>query len=348
VKVKACDALLEARVDKKLNSKKLTNSLHRIHVATPTPRDHRSRPAYIPESLQQDADMPAEEPTKQEQAMAQLEARLKEEMEENGIWASGGVPGMNSQWLRERWDLKSEDWKFDVIPEIMNGRNVADYIDSEIMERLEELEHEEENRVAILEEEKMNNPPLPEMDPELQDVVRAIRSKAMENNVRRRYRIPEGAVDTMHLEKKQQKRTFDELKTHLSKRGMLPDLVENAVENVRSRSLSRSRSKTRSLSRGRSRSRSASAYSAFDDPNEPAAKKRKREQSRSRSIAATPKRNSGMSEAKQVVKATKLNRSGRKFLASKSMRGESDRTIPNLMPKHLYSGKRSNGKLDRR
>ncbi len=29
-------------------------------------------------------------------------------------------------------------------------------------------------------------------------------------------------------------------------------------------------------------------------------------------------------------------------------KGEADRHIPNLMPKHLYSGKRGNGKTDRR
>jgi nucleolar GTP-binding protein len=46
--------------------------------------------------------------------------------------------------------LDHDEWKFDPIPEIINGKNIADYIDQDIMERLEELEREEEEREAQL------------------------------------------------------------------------------------------------------------------------------------------------------------------------------------------------------
>merc|ERR1712157_270979 len=41
-----------------------------------------------------------------------------------------------------------EGEKYDIIPEIINGKNIADYIDPDIMEKLEALEKEEEMREA--------------------------------------------------------------------------------------------------------------------------------------------------------------------------------------------------------
>lgn len=47
--------------------------------------------------------------------------------------------------LNKNYDLPCEE-KYDTIPEIWEGHNVADYVDPEIMARLEELEKEEEER----------------------------------------------------------------------------------------------------------------------------------------------------------------------------------------------------------
>ena len=47
-----------------------------------------------------------------------------------------------SEW----WDLKNPDEKNDVLPEIINGKNIADYIDPDIFKNLEALEKEEELR----------------------------------------------------------------------------------------------------------------------------------------------------------------------------------------------------------
>lgn len=38
------------------------------------------------------------------------------------------------------WDLKDPSWRYDAIPEILDGRNVADFIDPDIMAKLAELE----------------------------------------------------------------------------------------------------------------------------------------------------------------------------------------------------------------
>lgn len=39
-------------------------------------------------------------------------------------------------------------WRHDIIPEIMDGRNIADYVDPEIAAKLAELEREEELLLA--------------------------------------------------------------------------------------------------------------------------------------------------------------------------------------------------------
>ena len=44
--------------------------------------------------------------------------------------------------------LENDEWKSDIIPEIMDGKNIADFIDPDIAEKLEALEREEERLAA--------------------------------------------------------------------------------------------------------------------------------------------------------------------------------------------------------
>ena len=44
--------------------------------------------------------------------------------------------------------LENDEWKSDIIPEIMDGKNIADFIDPDIAERLDALEREEEKLAA--------------------------------------------------------------------------------------------------------------------------------------------------------------------------------------------------------
>ena len=44
---------------------------------------------------------------------------------------------INFNFFKETWDLKNNEEKYDALPEIWNGHNVADFIDPEIMEVLE-------------------------------------------------------------------------------------------------------------------------------------------------------------------------------------------------------------------
>ena len=44
--------------------------------------------------------------------------------------------------------LKDPSWKYDIMPEVQDGKNIADFIDPDIVEKLEELEREEERLEA--------------------------------------------------------------------------------------------------------------------------------------------------------------------------------------------------------
>lgn len=50
--------------------------------------------------------------------------------------------------VSENYILENPEWKFDIIPEIMDGKNIADFVDPDIEEKLEVLEREEEKLVA--------------------------------------------------------------------------------------------------------------------------------------------------------------------------------------------------------
>jgi nucleolar GTP-binding protein len=50
-----------------------------------------------------------------------------------------GIKGGAEDYL-----LANVEWKSDIIPEIMDGKNIADFIDPDIVEKLEALEREEE------------------------------------------------------------------------------------------------------------------------------------------------------------------------------------------------------------
>lgn len=46
--------------------------------------------------------------------------------------------------LAENYILDNDDWKYDVMPEFMDGKNVADFFSADIAEQLTKLEAEEE------------------------------------------------------------------------------------------------------------------------------------------------------------------------------------------------------------
>lgn len=59
-----------------------------------------------------------------------------------------GGAGVYSADLRKHYMLDNPSWKRDIMPEIIEGKNILDYVDPEIEAKLEALEMEEEALAA--------------------------------------------------------------------------------------------------------------------------------------------------------------------------------------------------------
>lgn len=63
---------------------------------------------------------------------------------------SGGA-GVYSADMRKRYALEDPSWRYDIMPEIIEGHNVLDFVDPDIEARLEALDREEEAMAAAAE-----------------------------------------------------------------------------------------------------------------------------------------------------------------------------------------------------
>lgn len=321
VKEVACDMLLEKRVEVKLKTKQVNNILNRVHLAVPAPRDRKERTPFIPPTVFEAKAAKA----------AQMQEEKDEDDEEKGIIFSEEKheeedfdPTVFGPDYREQYMLDNPDWRFDIRPEILDGKNVYDYIDPEIEKLLEELEREEEEREAAL-EAQMDEEDGVELTEEQEEILGKIREK--KSLILQHHRKNKTTASNKPVvPRPHAPRGVDDFEEHLKEMGIDAD---KAVERARERSRSRSESRV-----GRKRTRSM-------DPEE-AQKKKARGASRSQ----TP--GDGFKDPKHKERAESLAHKAQKKMNKLARAGESDRKILTSMPKHLFSGKRGGGSTDRR
>jgi len=319
--------------------------ISRIHVAVPRARDEKERPPCIPKSVQEkDAEMAPL--TKQERAIKTLQDSLDEEEKQNEMWARGEVPGMNSKLWRERWQLENPDWKFDIIPEIIDGKTIFDYVDPDIERMLEELEREENERISTLEDQEAMESSESEIDEDTMDIINKIRRK--KGLLKLQHKAGVDLTEDEHMMQRMTRanktKSLDKLENHLTDMGLTEGQVEETIKKVRARSRSQSSSRV-----GRKRERSVSASGTRDEEDHLSEKKKiKRSKSRARSVSLTPKAGAGYRNVQEVEKAQAINRRLSVARGKLAKKGESDRSIPDLFPKHLNTGKRGIGKTQRR
>lgn len=331
VKNAACERLLDQRVELKMKSKKIDACLNRLHVAIPKPRDQMERPASIPQAVLE---------AKAKEAKEEEERKNKKKLERDLEDENGGA-GVYSASLSKHYLLANEEWKNDVMPEILDGHNVYDFIDPDILERLEELEREEQQRTG---EEGGDDFEMDgeELTPEEKQALDEIRKK--KRLLVQQHRIKKSTAESRPTVPrkfdKERKYTSERMGRQLSDLGLDPTL---AVNRARSRSLSR---------RGRKRERTIDGGEGMDIDTDRSDKKQKiRDRSRSRSQSRPPSEvvpGEGFKDSAQKVKAMKLGKKSMKKRNKEARKGEADRVIPTLKPKHLFSGKRSIGKTSRR
>ncbi|XP_050223631.1 nucleolar GTP-binding protein 1-like [Mercurialis annua] len=330
VKNAACERLLDQRVELKMKSKKINDCLNRFHVAIPKLRDHKERPPCIPQAV-------LEAKAKQAEEAAEKEKRKTEKELED----ENGGAGVYSASLKKHYILAHDEWKEDVMPEILDGHNVYDFIDPDILQRLEELEKEEGIRQEEGEDEdfEMDGD---ELTPEQRENFAAIRKK--KNLLIQEHRIKKSTAESRPTVPrkfdKERKFTTERMGRQLSSLGIDPSL---AISRARSRSLSRGRKRERSVAKDGGDAMDMDV----DQPNKKQRLSRSRSRSKSRPLNELVP-GEGFKDTAQKMKGIKLHKKSAKKRNKDARKGEADRVIPTLRPKHLFSGKRSIGKTDRR
>jgi len=220
--------------------------------------------------------------------------------------------------LKKNYDLPDEE-KYDIVPEIWQGHNIADYIDPDIMQKLEELEKEEALREAA---------GLYDIDDSEEDEeTKGIRTLAT--------RIRE-------------KKKLLQIDARIRKASTKPKLPRTAP--TRDRSASRLREQMENLGVDMSETKNAHFIRSQSEPREMRPVKRKREDSegRVRSSSKVPRDASGLRDVHSQMKAKKIAKKAQRPMNRNARKGEGDRKIVDLKPKHLFAGKRKMGKTDRR
>jgi len=311
VKTKACEMLLQHRVEMKFKSNKVETIMNRLHVAEPVARDNKERPPFIPEAAIRKRKEKLE--AKMEDGEDEMETSVPKRKTEREIELEMGDDYIVD--LKKNYDMKDE-WKYDVVPETWQGHNVADFIDPDIMEKLEALEKEEEarERAGFYDSEESEE----DADyAEIKDLAGKIREKKAKMKA-------DQWID----------------------RTRKPTLDRTSVAKKRTRSVSRLKSEFEELGVTGIDSEDKDAH--FNRARSASRKVKRVKVDQPRSTSAAPRSQSGIRPETSKKLKRLQKKQDKKVFAQFGKAGESDRKITEKKPKHLFCGKRGIGKNDRR
>merc|ERR1719452_352201 len=288
--------------------------MNRLTVATPKARDTKARPAFIPEAALK----------KRQEKMQRNLAEDEEEMEtsvpkrktEREIELEQGDDYIVD--LKKNYDLP-DDQKYDVIPETWQGHNIADFVDPDIMEKLEALEKEEEarERAGFYDSEESEEDESYEEIKELAGKIRHKKALLKADQYIDQTRKP--TLGRVTVAKKRE-RSVGRLKAEFEELGVTDLEVDNPETHF---------NRAKSVSRARP----AKRQKVNDDPH--------------RSQSVVPRSQSGVKSKEDSKKLDDIKKKReKKTFAQFGKAGESDRRILEKKPKHLFSGKRGMGKTD--
>lgn len=311
VRNQACEKLLTARIEQKLKgTARINNVLNKIHVARPQARDDLDRSAHIPDAVKELKKYDAEDPSRRKLAR-DIEA-------ENG---GAGVFNIN---LKDKYLLEDEEWKNDVMPEVLDGKNVYDFLDPDIAAKLQALEDEEE---------KLEAEGFYDSDSDVEDVeVDEIKEKAdwirdkqkkMIRDARNRKALKNHAI----MPRDQVKKSFGEMEEHMYSIGHDTTALRNRLGKP-----------------------------ADDRKNVSGVDILKRNQGISDAkihkkkapVKQSDRLNDGLNDGALRSQAERLAKVQRRERNRMARQGEGDRHSTAMLPKHLFSGKRGIGTNDRR
>ncbi|GMR63159.1 hypothetical protein PMAYCL1PPCAC_33354 [Pristionchus mayeri] len=336
IRDRACDDLLAQRVETKLQAKKTTISdggvLSRVFVAYPEKRDEVVRAPFIPDAVLHKrvkgaSGAPADKiarglgnmgkaPTKfnrmeeddsvaemRDENTRRLERELELELDDDYILD-----------LKKNYLLKNEDEKYDVIPEIWNGHNIADFVDEQVQAKMAALMQEEENLIAAGEYDQ----DLESEDEELAENARLIAEKEEELRFMAREKKTLNGKRTSRSVTRKRDRTMGKLEEQLGELGV--DINAKRMKHLQE--MAGKEHTVKKIRVGKSRSLTANRAESRDKL--------------------------GIRDERTRSKSRVMAKRAQKPANQESRKGEGDRRFMDLKPKHLFSGKRGNGKTDRR
>jgi len=345
VKIEACDRLLAHRIENKIKTKKVNEVMNRLTVAQPTPRDSVAREPFIPELARKKLEAKRRLIHKKE-----AKDRGVDEDDEDEIEGDEGE-GMEVEKkksereielemgddyvldLRKNWDLKNPEEKYDVIPEIWNGHNIADFVDPEIFEKLEELEKEEDmrekagfyNNDSESEDEDMRE--IRELASQIRDKRKIMLQEGGERRSIQKPRLPRGAKPK-------------------SEKDFLQEMNGLGIEvDDKKQHFKRTKSRGRSITRKDLKRKSSSTMEVNGDNSSVV---RSKSAHRSASHLSKTRDQSGLRDVSQVGKVRKIMKRSQTPMNRNAKKGEADRAIPAKKPKHLFAGKRGKGTTNSR
>lgn len=374
VKRTACELLLERRVEQKARSQKVTGVLNRLTVTRPPIRgDGKESEPFIPESVlkqrmaTEKAESVARNQFRKVEAGAYQDAIDADEAEDKAaskarkdavprlektardiMWERGG-PGVYSVDLREHYRLHNQEWAGDAIPEIMDGKNVADFVDPDIERRLEELEKEEEQLRESIEND-MDEDDYSDLDEEEKETITQIRTvKAVAKKVSQlkkhtnASRMPQSASDV--------RKSRDDIKSELEGKG-----YDSSRVKVGSISAPDSGSKKRKRGESDNGDDARGDRMVMDNKSTGTFKERAAKRGRhdpnpgeqDEDIRRGERTGEVYSSAAQKATALKKFKKSREVYRSKGKYTESDNHSGPKLLKHMLVGKRGIGKTDRR
>ncbi|ODV71790.1 putative GTPase NOG1 [Cyberlindnera jadinii NRRL Y-1542] len=308
VRNKACEKLLASRIEQKLKgTARVNNVLNKINVARPAPRDDRKREAFIPEGVKNLKKYDSTDPNRR---------RLARDIEEEN--GGAGVFNIN---LHDKYLLEDDEWKDDKMPEILDGKNVYDFLDPDIAAKLQALEEEEER----LEQEGFYDSDSEIEDEEAEDIhekAQWIREKQqmMINAARNRKALKNGGT----MPRSKMSKSFSEMEAHMESLGHdMSTLQSKKAAKLAEKYQDTGADVVYGESVGPSSSKKQPAYKS-------------------------DRLTDGVADGALRSKAERMAKMERRERNRYARQGESDHHIGNIMPKHLFAGKRGVGKTDRR
>lgn len=313
VKNAACERLIADRVAQKLkagtNSSgsvggRLGDVLTRIHVAQPL--GGILREPYIPDAVKNLRRFSKDDPERR---------RLARDIEEEN--GGAGVYNIN---LKDQYKLDNEDWKYDRIPEVFEGKNVYDFVDPDLETKLAALEEEEE---------KLEAKGYYDSDDSVEDADEAdIRMKAdliraKREEIRNEARARKSLKNRALIPRRSQHKKLSAMQDSLDKLGFDTTAIS---------------ARTRSKSRGRSAQRTGGGdEDAMDVDDDDDAADAPPRPTKSRARSRSNRRDDGVTDGAARSKAERLSKLGQKKMNRMARQGEADRHTTAALPKHLVS-----------